>query len=289
MHNVADIVVTHCLPEAKSSYHMIKYLNILLFVFISCAAFGQTESPPLKIRKSNIRLGVGLTHIRMIDEGYTDSRLLFRGTNSKFSLAYGRETGKHIFSFSVSASIGKVESRHGNLPTSYYFFQPSLEFLRNIRADELLGKENKLFLGVSLSSFNQGIENEKVIDNMSIFSLHGFYFSFCNRLRLNERQHLQLSYLMPAVVFENRLLWNGGASRYTRRDTENIPRLLTDNGKFSYFNLFNNIQFGLDYVVKTGKATSVRIGYKFFSASSRIEAPLHLYSNDLILELKIGL
>ena len=268
---------------------MVKYLNILLFVFISSVAFGQTVDTTLKIRKSNIRLGIGLIHIRMIDEGYTDSRLLFRGTNSKFSLAYGRETGKHIFSFSVSGSIGKVESRQGNLPTNYYFLHPSLEFLRNIRADELFGKENELYLGVLLSSFNQGIENERVIDNLSIFSLHGLYFSFCNRLSLNKRQYFQLSYLMPAVVFENRLLWNGGASRYTYRDTENIPRLLADNGKFSYFNLFNNIQFGLDYVVKTGKATSIRIGYKFISASSLIEAPLHLYSNELILELKIGL
>ncbi len=268
---------------------MAKSLHILLFVFISSVAFGQTDGPPLKVRKNNIRLGVGLTHVRMIDEGYTDSRLLFRGTNSKFGLGYGRETGKHIFSFSVVGSSGKVESRHGNLPSDYFFVQPSLEFLRNIRTGELSGRKNELLFGALLSSANQAVENDRVVNNLSIFSLHGLYFSFNSRLSLNERRYLQLSYLMPAMIFENRLLSNGGASKYTYLDTRNIPRLLTANGQFSYFNLLRNVQFGLDYVVKTGKASSVRIGYKFFTASSFIEAPLHFYSNELVLELKIGL
>jgi hypothetical protein len=267
---------------------MVKYLYILL-VCVSSVAFGQAEDTLLRVRKSSIRFGMGLTHFRMIDQGYTDSRLLFRGTASKFSLAYGRETGMHLFSFSVSGSSGKVESKHGNLPSNYFFLQPSLEFLRNIRTGEVSGKKNDLFLGVLLSSTNQAIENEKVINNISIFSLHGLYFSLCNRLSLNERHYVQLSYLMPAVVFENRLLWNGGASPYTYRDTQNIPRFLTSNGTFSYFDLLHNVQLGLDYVVKTGKASSVRFGYKFFSASSFIEAPLHLYSNELSVELKIGL
>jgi hypothetical protein len=265
---------------------MVKYLNIMLFMFISVSAFGQTDS---LFHRSNLHIGIGLIHVRMIDEGYTDSKLLFRGTNAKFTLAYGRETTKHIFNFSVTGSIGKVESKSGDLPSKYYLLEPSLEFLRSIAEHKLFGKENKFFSGVRISSFNQVIENERVVDNISIFSLHGLYFNFCDRLSLSERKYFQVSYSMPVVVFENRLLWNGGASTITSRDAQNIPALMFDRGKFTYFNVFGNVQFGLDYVTKIGKATDLKIAYKFYSVSSTIEAPLHSYSNELMLELIIGL
>jgi hypothetical protein len=268
---------------------MVRHLNILLLLFISSVAFGQTDRATQKIRKNSIRLGVGLIHVRMIDEGYTNSRLLFRGTNCKFGLGYGRETEKYSFIFSVTGSIGKVESESGNLPSDYFLFLPALEFSRNVSKYKLLGNESKLFLGANLSSFNQGIDNERAVNNISIYSLHGLYLSINNRILLNERQQLQLTYLMPAVIFENRVLWNGGASKYTYRDTENIARLLTNSGEFSYFNLRNNVQLGVDYIVKIGNASHVRFGYKFFRAISSLEAPFHLYSNELMVELKIGL
>jgi hypothetical protein len=268
---------------------MVKFFNILVFALTCSVTFGQTEDVVLKVRKSNIRFGIGLIHVRMIDEGYTGSRLLFRGTNCLLSLGYGRETNKYIFNFSVHGSFGTVESKSGDLPSNYFYIQPSLELLKNVRTSELSGKENKFFLGALLSSFNQEIENERIIDNISIFSMHGIYLSFFDRLNLTDRHSFQLSYAMPVVVYENRLLWNGGASQFTTGDIENIPRLLTEHGTFSYFNIFNNVQLGLDYVVKTGKATQLKIGYKFLSASSLVESPLHLYSNELIVELKIGL
>src|SRR6187549_3247172 len=99
---------------------MVKHLNILLLLLISGVAFGQPEDATLKVRKNSIRLGIGLIHVRMIDDGYTDNRLLFRGTNCKFNLGYGLEMAKYSFSFSVAGSIGKVESKSGDLPSDYY-------------------------------------------------------------------------------------------------------------------------------------------------------------------------
>jgi hypothetical protein len=225
----------------------------------------------------------------MIDEGYTDSRLLFRGTNSKFGLAYGRETEKHIVNFSLAGSIGKVESPSGELPSDYYFAQVSLEFLRNIKEHRLFNRENNFFLGALVSSTNQGIGNERVINNLSIYSLHGMYLSFCNRLYPGKKNYFQISYALPIVIYENRVLWNGGASEYTYHDSQNVPGLLTEHGKFSYFNISGNIQFGINYVMRIGKSTDFIMAYKFFAARSFIEAPLSFYSNELILELKIRL
>lgn len=264
-------------------------LPILLLVCITVPLFGQGETTSLKIRKSYLRLGVGIMHTRMIDEGYTDSHYLFRGTNAKLSLAYGRETENYIFNFTIEGSMGDLESKQGDLPSNYYFLEPSLEWLKPVTRYSTFGKENKLFLGAQLSSLNQGIENEKVVNNISIFSLHGMYLNVLNRLQLTQKHHLQLNYSLPVVVYENQALWNGGASKYTAHDSENIPKLLTDNGSFNYFNIFGNLQLGIDYILKTGKSTSLRVGYNFTYVNSHVESRLGFYSNDLLFELKIGL
>jgi hypothetical protein len=268
---------------------MAKWLNLLLFAFIHSVTFGQTADSTMRVSKSNIRFGIGIMHVRMIDQGYTDSRLLFRGTNTKFGLAYGREGLKHVFNVSFAGSIGSVESESGELPSKYYFAQASLQLLRNVREYKAFNTDNRFFLGAVVSSTNHGTANEHVIDNVSVFSLHGAYLSFRNQLYISEKKYFQISYSMPLMVYENRLLWNGGASEYTYRDSQNIPGLLTGQGKFSYFSVLRNIQTGIDYVILIGNGTSFIIAYKFFYAKSFVEAPINLYSNELMLELKIRL
>lgn len=264
------------------------YLCITL-AFISTMVCGQSEELTLSEKKSYLRFGIGITHTRMIDEGYTDRRYLFRGTNAKFSLAYGRETPRSIFNFYVDASVGDLESKQGELPSEYYFAEPTIEWLRHTTHYTTFGKMNKLFLGAQLSSFNQGIGDEKVVDNIRIFSLHGMYFNVLDRFRLTEKHYFQVHYSMPVIVYENSVLWNSGASKYTTHDLENVPKMLTDNGTFTYFNAFNNVQVGVDYVLKAGRSTNLLVKYNFVYVKSHVESRLGFYNNDVMLELKIGL
>jgi hypothetical protein len=128
-----------------------------------------------------------------------------------------------------------------------------------------------------------------VIDNASIFSLHGIYLGLHNKLSLNEKHSIQLSYSLPVAVYENRVLWNAGANQYTYREIENIPRLMTTKGSASYFGIFNNVQLNIEYVIKIRDHTRVEIRYGFFYASNSIEAPIHIYSNQLLAGLKFDL
>jgi hypothetical protein len=278
---------SHLMPLLISMGNCIKIAFFLCLLPVLCQS--QSDEPMVKVRKSNIQLAVGFLHLRLIDEGYTDSRLLFRGTNPAFRFGYGRETNQYAFNFAMSFVGGEIKSKSGNLPTDLYFGDMSLEYLRSLRSRTLIGKENKFFWGGRVSTINQGIVSMRTIDNVSIFSVHGVYIDLHDRLILNEKDAINVSFLLPVMVYTNRVLWNGGASKYTYREVQNIPRLMTTNGKFSFFNMIDNIQFDVSYLKKVGLNTSMEVRYGFIYTSSSIEAPIRNYSNRLLLGLKFFL
>jgi hypothetical protein len=268
---------------------MVKLLAIFFLTLLSLSGHGQSQEFTKKIRKSNIRFSMGMLHTRLIDEGYTDSKLLFRKTNFAFQAGYRMEHLNYIFDVSLAGSIGKVTSKSGNLTSDFYFGEVSVDYARRISSYQLFGKESKFFGGIKLSTTNYGIASMRVIDNVSIFSLHGLYLQLHNLLVLDEKQSLSVAYSVPLVVYQNRLLWNGGANEFTYKEILNIPRLMTTNGEVSYFSITKNIQFDVVYTIRLRELTSFEIGYEFWYASSAIEAPIHLYSNKFMVGLKFKL
>jgi hypothetical protein len=127
------------------------------------------------------------------------------------------------------------------------------------------------------------------VDNVSIFSMHGAYLDIQNRFVFNEKHSIQASLFLPIAVYNNRVLWKGGASRYTYQDVQNVPRLMMTNGDVSYFGILNNVQVDLNYVKKIGRYTSMDVRYSFLYASNFIEAPIRIYSNKLMIGLKFFL
>ncbi len=252
---------------------------------ISLVGYGQTENAG-KEKRSSIDVNLGVVHGRFTDIGYTNSSLLFRGTNMRFGVSYTRETSKYSFVFSAMASAGKVESKGSNLPSDLIYVNPSLEYIRRLKDFQLFGKSSVLRAGIQLSSINYYLENEPVFDNIDIFSLHGMYLKFRNRLTLTERTSLQVAYSLPLIVYENRVLWNGGASSFTYEDRDEILRTLTTHGQVTYFNL-RNIQLKVDYVIRMGNSADFLIQYRFFYLNSFSDAPIRMYSNELLLGLKI--
>ena len=266
---------------------MIKLFFISSFTLSSFFIVGQSETDETKNRKSNIQLNFGLVHCRLIDEGYTGSKLLFKGTNSKFSLGYGRETKQDIFNVLTAGSFGNVASKGSNLNSNFDYINFYIEYLRKNKQFEILGQKNEFIAGIHLSSINYVMNNEHIFDNVSIFSLHGVYFNVGNHFKLNEKHGLQLIYLLPTIVYTNRVLYNSGASEITYEDLENIPRTLTTFGEFTYFDLFDNVQIHVNYLIKIGENVDFQVKYKFFFVENNIEAPLHIYSNEFLFGLKI--
>lgn len=244
------------------------------------------ETTEQEAKKNNLQISFGFVHNRLINVGYTNSQLLFRGTNAKFGLGYGRETNNNVIKFSAEASFGDVRSKSGNLPSSFVLIHPSLTYLRTVKEYRAFEKENIFFAGIHLSSINYLLENEPIFDNIDIFSLHGIYLGFSNRLVLNKTNRLHVTYVMPVLVYENRVLWNGGASDITYDDRDHLLKTLVTRGQFSYFSIARNIQFEADYIVSIGRNTDLEIGYRFSYLNVFSEAPIRMYSNELLFGLK---
>lgn len=262
-----------------------KLIILLSICFINCS-FGQTDSTLATVKKDNIQFDFGFIHSRLIDEGYTASELLIRGTNPKFRLGYGRETEKYIFNFLFEASSGKVTSKSGNLPSELTNVKPALEYFRKVKQYTLFRKESKFFAGLNISSNNYVLENGPVFDNSDIFSMHGIYLGLVNQIKLNKSQRLQIAYLLPPVVSVNRII--DSENNFTNEDYKHPVQMLFGNKSTSYFKIADFIQLKIAYEKKIARSTSFTATYNFFYMNSAFEAPIRMYSNELLLGLKIN-
>jgi hypothetical protein len=235
-----------------------RVFGVALFYLIFTTTSGQE-------RKNSIQLSYGFAHARLIDDGYSRN-LLFRGTNSKFVFGYTRESVNFRLRFLIEGSAGNVRSKSGNLPSGFYTAQPSFEYLRRIK---YIG----LFAGPALISTTYFIVNQPTFDNASMMSLHGLY-----GIITKDVGRFRISYALPAAVYVNRLLWNGGASNLSFEDLQHPVKTLTANGSFRYFDLAN-VQLRVDYNKSIGRKTDFVAGYQFRYFK-------YYYSNELIAGLK---
>lgn len=252
---------------------------------ITFSSFAQVDTVATKGRKNALQFDIGAIHYRMIDEGYTQSKLPFTGTNSKFNVGYTRENGHYYFQFQLSANSGKVTSSSGHLSSDFSVIHPSIAYLLNLNLSAWSRAD--FYAGVHVSSINFVLENESAIDNLDIFSLHGIYASLQGRLKFGQ-QTIRLTYLIPVVVYSNRVLWNSGASKFTYDDKEHILKTITSNGNFQYGKIFSTVQFKVEYLLKLGNVVDLLATYQFLYSDSFIQAPIHLYSNELLMGLRFN-
>jgi hypothetical protein len=263
---------------------VVKHGMILLFLAQNKPSIAQTATIA-KEKNNGIQVQLGAAHSRFVDQGYTNSSLLFTGTNILFGLTYDRETIKSYFAFSAIASAGQVQSKQSKLPSDFVYIHPAVQYLRKITDYQLFNKENTLLAGINLNSINYYLGNEPVFDNIDIFSMHGLYLDVRNRLIFTPKKSLRVTYSLPLIVYENRVLWNGGASTIDYTDREHILRTLTTRGSLTCFNV-RNVQFKVDYIMCLSNSLNLEVQYRFFYLNSFKQAPIHMYSNDLLLALK---
>jgi hypothetical protein len=262
-----------------------RFLIIALLQIGTISSFGQQHDTLARQGKNYVRFHLGPIHTRLINDGYA-RKLLFGGTNLKLGLAYGRETTKFVFGFSVEASSGRVKSRSGKLPSDFQLIIPSLTYLKKITRLGLTGEKTTLLAGVSLSSANYLMINQPIFDNISILSLHGVYCNIGYQVQLDEKRRLQFAYQLPAMVYTNHLLWNGGARDLSHDDQEHVLRALTTRGSFGYFDIAHNIRLTAGYEKQLGKSACFVATYEFMYLSSSSPALARIYSNELLIGLK---
>jgi hypothetical protein len=263
-----------------------KVFTILFLLACAKISFAQQDTLSRKTRKNTIQLDFGFVHTRLIDEGFTQSRLLFRGTNPKIGLGYGRQTAHSIFNFRIAIASGNIRTKQNNWAASYDNVSAGVEYLQHVRPFKFLEKESHLFAGLQFSTINYAIQNEPIFDNVDVLSLHGIYFKLNYELTLSKKQSLQITYALPAVVYVNQVLWNSGASVYDFNDLDNIFKLVSTHGRYRYFGVSKNIPIELIYKVKIGRNVDFNVKYAFRYINYTIKKPFRLYSNELLLGLK---
>jgi len=257
-------------------------LPLLILLTLACTTvLGQADSTVEKQSKNEIRINLGVGHTRLIDEGFTDSRMVFTNTTARYSVGYQRQIKKNTFDFNLEASVGNIKSLSGDLPANYLFVEPSLSFWRAVHEVDA----RTFSIGVSLRSLNVLIENQPVFDNFCITSLHGLYVPLQEHIQLNEKHSVHVTCLLPTVVYVNRVIWNGGASTLTFDDQDHVLRTLANRGSFTYFDLLDNIQFSTAYGLKIGHRTYFNLTYTFRFLDTDVQEPFRAYSNDLLTGL----
>ena len=265
-----------------------KALAVISLLVYSKISFAQQDTLSHKPRRNNIQIDFGFVHTRLIDEGFTQSKLFFRGTNPKIGLGYGRQSAKSIFNFRIAISAGDISTKQNEWAAGFTNLSAAIEYLLYIRTYNVIGKESHLFAGLQLSTINYAIQNDPIFDNVDILSLHGIYFKLNWELTLSEKQDLQFGYSIPAVVYANQVLWNSGASVYDINDLDNILKLVSTHGRLHYFGILNNIPIELVYKRKIGRSVDFNIKYAFTYFNYSVERPFRRYSNELLMGLKIN-
>lgn len=92
-------------------------LYSLVAFSIPCSSFCQTGTNNTRTSTNQIRVNLGLPHTRLVDEGYTDSRLAFRSTPFQFNIGYQKQIKKGVFDFDFKASFANMKDVSGDLPS----------------------------------------------------------------------------------------------------------------------------------------------------------------------------
>ncbi len=259
-------------------------VSLFVYMFYVNAIFSQADSKILKPYENRLYFALGPVHSRLIDQGYTESKLLFSGTNTKLVFGYERETSKSILGFSVGGSVGNIHSENSHLPSQFFTILPYLEYLFKFGKHHDTRKKNEFFAGIYAASNNLFLQNEPVIDNIDIVSLHGLYVDLTERINL-PKQYIQFSCLLPAIIYTNRVLWRGGASNYGYDDKDHPVKTLFMNGTYSYFDPWHNLELKIDYILMIGKHTDFTARYRFLFINKYEQVPYRIYSNEVLAGL----
>lgn len=264
-----------------------KIILSLISVFVLSSSFAQRDTVESRIRTNSIELNFGFIHTRLIDQGYTDSRLLFRGMNSKLRMGFSRDASTYLLRFFIQAGSGKVTSRHGGLPSDLTQAMLTLEYLRNVKRHSLFGKPVRLFAGISGVSQIYFLENSPVVDNTAIFTTQGINLALAARTTINEGQHLSVFYLLPALVSVGRVIYSEADFSH-QMQTRPVDFLLS-NSQMTYFSVSEFMHLRAEYEKRLSRTVSFTARYTFVYAASKFKAPVALYSNEFLVGFKFAL
>src|SRR5688572_23672122 len=170
-----------------------------LMLGTSLPALAQTD--PLSIRSHGLQFDAGLIHNRLIDEGLTASRLLFRGTAFKIKAGYWMSADKFKIGGHLDFSTGNIHTTEDRLKSKLIGLNLYLFYLRRVADYRVFDRSGKLFAGLELASQNIVIDGLETLDNVSVMFVQGLNISTTQEILLSNSRFLHLGLVVPVVSF----------------------------------------------------------------------------------------
>ena len=96
-----------------------------------------------------IQIYLGAAHYRMIDEGFTFRKILFKGTLPKIEIIFSRIKNRSLLSILMELSNGKVKTKEDRFPASFTYAQFAIFYAAMVNEHQVFGSKNQLYTGVT--------------------------------------------------------------------------------------------------------------------------------------------
>ena len=253
-----------------------------LIIGTTLPAFTQPDT--LSSRFHGLQFDAGLIHNRLVDEGLTASRLLFRGTAFKIKAGYWMSAEKFNLGGHLDFSTGDIQTTEDRLESKIIGINLYLFYLRRIAEYNVFERPGKLLAGLELASQNIVIDGIEVLDNVSVLFAQGLNTSVSQEILLSNTRSLHLGLVIPVVSFAKRESYDSGVNDELKEEADNPGQLLFNDSRFVFI---PGVRLKTAYARALGQQVSFVLAYEFRYLNNRQTMPLRIYSNELTAGLKI--
>lgn len=273
------------LLNLKTLVVKIKLALFILTIFgTNVPLYGQGDSET----KNNFQLMLGAIHYRLIDEAFTENKLLFSGTSFAIDLAYQRKSNGHVFKTNIGANKGNVVAQEV-LKADVLYLQMATSFATRVKKFSMFGKSTELYFGSQLSikdyvlSDNEIIENTTVLLNNSV-GLYLYYF-----LVISTKSTIEADIALPLIGLHRREQYDGGTNKKLEKDfEEGLFHVLFTDYQFGMISPLNLPQMNINYILSIGETSAFTVNYVFNYAANDSIQPIKLYTNGLLVGLRFN-
>ena len=259
---------------AINSKHV--FLSLLSVLIFSGSLQAQKKS------EKTFQLSLGADHIRLIDQGFTSSKLKFTGTAFIASMSYESLSETRLFGALLRGSFGNLTSADKSLNAEFTRLEIDLTYAKSLPEYSFLKIQNKVYAGVGISSYNFALENEPELENISITFYHTANLTLHQISHINEKNKLQLKVVLPVLGWVKRSAYDGGANQELEEDSNNVLKLFFNDSEFSLLNPLKIPRVNIAYSYRIAPKTEFTINYLFNYLHSRDPEPIKAYNNSLL-------
>ncbi|HMJ71138.1 MAG TPA: hypothetical protein VK508_19695 [Cyclobacteriaceae bacterium] len=236
--------------------------------------------------RHEVEINAGAIHNRVIDEGFTASKLKFTGNTPAFQATYRRTGEKIVIHAGLYAAFGKVRTADQRISSRMYQYRISASVLRPLFKSGTSSSKIHLFIGGELSSMIYMRYDEKQIYNVSAMFIHGLYVHALGQLDLNSRSSISAELFVPGLLFTRYVAADGGANVDLKPEADHPLELIFNKAAIASPVPFPYLRCKFGYSLKLSQRVSFAASYEFSRLRDQSEGTLRAYGNQILTGFK---